>query len=143
MPWRSTKLSGKNMADHPLQLRPDHRHELLRLIAAHFPREEVWAYGSRANGTAHDTSDLDLVVRHPGELQLRQGSALGELKAALSDSNLPFLVDLVDWAALPPSFCANILAQHIPFYPPDSSVAFTAAVQANQETQEAGTGSRR
>lgn len=24
---------------------------------------EVWAYGSRVNGTAHDASDLDLVVR--------------------------------------------------------------------------------
>ena len=24
---------------------------------------EVWAYGSRVNGTAHDTSDLDLVLR--------------------------------------------------------------------------------
>ena len=105
------------MADPVLQLQPDHLRELLRLVAVHLPHEEVWAYGSRVNGTALATSDLDLVVRHAEDLDIRQGPGLAELQEALSESNLPFLVDLLDWAALRPSFRDRILAQYVPLYP--------------------------
>ena len=78
MPSRSTKPSGKNMAELHLILRPEHLQELRRLIATHLPHEEVWAYGSRVTGTAHDTSDLDLVVRHPADLKICQSAAFWE-----------------------------------------------------------------
>jgi predicted nucleotidyltransferase len=64
------KPCNKNMANPTLSLRPEQLQELRRLIATHFPHEEVWAYGSRVTGTAHDTSDL--VVRHPPDLQVKQ-----------------------------------------------------------------------
>jgi hypothetical protein len=38
---------------------------------------------------------------------------LGELKDAFSESNLPFLVDVHDWARLPTAFWTNIEAQHV------------------------------
>ena len=106
------------MAD--LTLAPRHLEELRRLIATHLPQEEVWAYGSRVNGTAHDTSDLDLVVRHPADLKAGQGSAFWELKAELSESNLPFLVEVFDWAKLPPAFWDNIAEQHVVIYSPEA-----------------------
>jgi predicted nucleotidyltransferase len=100
-------------------MKPRHLEELCRLIAAHLPGEEVWAYGSRVTGTAHDTSDLDLVVRHPADLQLRQGAALWRLKEAISESNLPLLVELFDWAGLPGAFRENIARQHIVIHSPE------------------------
>lgn len=33
------------------------------LLGQHVPQAEVWAYGSRVNGGAHEGSDLDLVLR--------------------------------------------------------------------------------
>ncbi len=89
------------------------------MIAAHLPQEEVWAYGSRVSGTAHETSDLDLVVRHPADLKVRQGPTFWDLKEALSESNLPFLVDLLDWARVPATFRGTIARQHIILYDPE------------------------
>lgn len=106
------------MADFALPLRPNHLGELLRLIATYLPHEEVWAYGSRVDGTGHDTSDLDVVVRHPGDLKAHQTSALSDLKEACSESNLPFLVDLCDWSLLPPAFKKNIDERHVVLYHP-------------------------
>jgi len=116
------------MAEPALSLPPRHLTELRRLIAAHLPHEEVWAYGSRVTGTGHDTSDLDLVVRHPADLTAPQGPGLGALQEALSESNLPYLVELLDWATLPPAFWANIAAQHVVLYSPESESALAGRV---------------
>jgi len=120
------------MADPTLTLAPHHLAELRRLIAAHLPDEEVWAYGSRVNGTAHDTSDLDLVVRHPADLTARQGSDFWKLKDALSESNLPLLVEVFDWATLPPAFWDNIREQHIVLYSPELHSQFAESAKREQ-----------
>jgi predicted nucleotidyltransferase len=96
-----------------LHLRPEDRATLLALLNQFLPNEEIWAYGSRVNGTGHETSDLDLVVRHPADLRQRQGPALNALKEALSESTIPLLVDLHDWATLPPLFWENILEGYV------------------------------
>lgn len=126
MPSRCVPPCDARMADPTLALRPDHLREVRRLLATHLPRTEVWAYGSRANGTAHDTSDLDLVVRNPSDLRIAQGAAFGELKEAFSASNLPFLVDLLDWASVPPAWQDTIAAAHVVLQEPA-----TTATQAN------------
>jgi predicted nucleotidyltransferase len=108
------------MAESTLQIPARHLDELRRLIAAHLPDEEVWAYGSRVTGTAHDTSDLDLVVRHPADLQSRQSAAYWRLKEAISESNLPLLVDLFDWAGLPRAFRETIEGQHFVVASPEA-----------------------
>jgi predicted nucleotidyltransferase len=50
-----------------LLLSDRHLHTLQALLAQHAPGAEVWAYGSRVTGGAHEGSDLDLVLRHPGD----------------------------------------------------------------------------
>lgn len=116
------------MAEFTLALPARHLEQLRRLIAAHLPEEEVWAYGSRVTGTAHDTSDLDLVVRHPSDLRTKQGSAFGDLKEAISESNLPLLIELLDWARLPPAFWGNIAGQHVVLYVPEMRAEFSSSV---------------
>ncbi|MBF0426765.1 MAG: nucleotidyltransferase domain-containing protein [Magnetococcales bacterium] len=102
------------MVDAPtLDLRPDHLTEVMRLLRVHLPRAEVWAFGSRVGGTSWEGSDLDLVVRHPDQLDVQQPSQFFDLKEALTDSNLPFLVEIHDRARIPESFHENIEKCHL------------------------------
>ena len=72
---------------------------------------EVWAYGSRVNGEAHDGSDLDLVIRGK-ELKRIPSEIFSDLKYKIQESNIPILVDMFDWTLLPESFRANIQLHH-------------------------------
>jgi uncharacterized protein len=76
---------------------------------------EIWAYGSRVNGTAHEGSDLDLVVITPKRDKVPLDILL-DLKEKISESNIPILVELFDWARLPRSFHSNIEACHEIFW---------------------------
>lgn len=82
------------------------------IMRTHLPEVDVWAYGSRVNGDCCDTSDLDLVVRQPDDLHHRQ-TRLGDVIEAFSESNLPIIVQLVDWAAIPAAFRAEITAKYV------------------------------
>ena len=72
---------------------------------------EVWAYGSRINGAAHDGSDLDLVIRSH-DLQKMPIDILLDIKDKIQQSNIPIVVELFDWSRLPQSFQSNIEVQH-------------------------------
>ena len=65
------------------------------------PDREVWAFGSRATRTAKDHSDLDLAVI--GDEPLAFG-VLADLHDDFSESDLPYRVDVVDWAKVSQSF---------------------------------------
>ena len=88
-----------------VDLRPDHwaivRDALRRVV----PDRAVLAFGSRATWTAKDYSDLDLAIMGEEPLSLRASSALDE---ALVESDLPFRVDIVDWAKIEDGFRAII-----------------------------------
>lgn len=94
-----------------LRLRPKDRLEVERILGRCVPMQEVWAYGSRVDGSGHELSDLDLVIRPAADL--KRPLVLAELKEAFSESNLPFLVDVHDWARMPAAFRANIEARHV------------------------------
>lgn len=91
-----------------LDLRPEWLEIMRLLLALHVPDAEVLAFGSRVQGTAHQGSDLDLVVRNPSEMEKPQTN-LSSLQQAFSDSKLPILVDVLDWATLPENFRNEIL----------------------------------
>ena len=81
------------------------------LLQKHIPSVEVWAYGSRVNGSAHDASDLDLVLRSPALEPL--GPEFSELSEALEESNIPILVQVHDWARLPEGFRKEIQQAYV------------------------------
>jgi predicted nucleotidyltransferase len=73
---------------------------ILRYIPRqHLPNCEVWAFGSRARRGAKPFSDLDLAII--GETPMDD---IGALKDALCESDLPFRVDIVEWARLDATF---------------------------------------
>lgn len=85
----------------PLDVRPDHLAIVRAILRRNLPGREVWAFGSRVVGTAKDTSDLDLCVI--GETPLPyEISAL--LRQDFSESDIPYPVDVVDWATTSESF---------------------------------------
>lgn len=65
------------------------------ILARQLAGYEVWAFGSRARHTAKPYSDLDLVVITNQPLSLNE---LAPINEAFEESDLPWKVDLVDWA---------------------------------------------
>lgn len=90
-----------------IAIEPKHLDIIAPLLARHLPpRTQVFAYGSRATGKGiWRGSDLDLMVRADQALPL---GVLGDLGEDLSESLLPFMVDLHDWHRTTPDFLARI-----------------------------------
>lgn len=77
------------------------------ILEKNVSEHEVWAFGSRARKTAKPYSDLDLVILAPTPLSLAKRAALAD---EFSESELPWKVDVVDWASIEDSF-KQIIAQ--------------------------------
>ncbi len=74
---------------------------LRRVLQRHICGYEVWAFGSRAQWTARPYSDLDLAIIANKRLDSRVMSALTD---DLSESNLPWTVDVLEWVTLGDAF---------------------------------------
>ncbi len=82
------------------------------ILRAHLPdRTKIWVFGSRSDGTARRYSDLDLAVDAGSALPW---PVLGGLREALSESDLPFPVDVLDVHATDPSFLSRIERGMVP-----------------------------
>ncbi len=93
-----------------IDLQQRHLVEVQALLKQFLPPGcEVWAFGSRIGGTATEGSDLDLVVRSSDATDIN----LAGLKAAFRESNLPFRVELLDWAAIPDHFRREICNKYV------------------------------
>ena len=78
----------------PVDIRPDHLEIARNILREYLPTGvKVWVFGSRANWTTKDSSDLDLALEGESKLSYK---VLGELKDAFEDSALPYTVDVVD-----------------------------------------------
>ncbi len=86
-----------------LLLKPKHLKILKNIFEHYCPKATVFAYGSRLNGNAHDGSDLDLAITFNEE-----GKYIFELRELISESNIPFLVDIHEYNNLPDSFKKEI-----------------------------------
>ena len=95
-----------------LDVQSRHREQIERLLREHLPAVEVWAYGSRVNGQSHAGSDLDLVLRSPGLVEI-DSSQLAEFNEAVQESTIPFLIEARDWARLPESFQREIEREYV------------------------------
>ena len=92
-------------------LREKDKKRLCEIFSSVDESYEVWAYGSRVNGTAHAGSDLDLVIRGVNLKEVPR-EVVKMLKQKINDSNIPILVDLFEWTSLPLSFQKNIEEEH-------------------------------
>ena len=89
------------MSEPLIDIRPDHWAIVADILRRHVPDREVWAFGSRATWNAKEYSDLDLAVIGEAPLSLSVSAALAD---DFAESDLPFKVDVVDWATTSESF---------------------------------------
>ena len=97
---------------------------VIGILARHVPDREIRVIGSRAGGRSKPFSDLDLVVMGDKPLDLR---TLGQLREAFDESNLPFAVDIVEWASASDAFRRIISeqARHLCPDPPPPTIGHT------------------
>ena len=96
-------------------LREKDKQTLIHLFSQLEDPVEVLAYGSRVNNTAHDGSDLDLVIRTKNNKPLT-AKVYANLQEQITQSNIPILVELRDWNTLPESFHRQIEKQNEVLY---------------------------
>lgn len=78
-------------------------------------KSELIAFGSRVNGDSHEMSDLDLVIKEKNGNKIEIDQFLS-FKEALQKSNIPIIVQVLDWARIPISFHNNILEKYEVLY---------------------------
>ena len=74
---------------------------LQSILKRYVPDFKVWAFGSRVTGTHKPYSDLDLALVGDEPISIQTRAMLSE---ALSNSGLPYKVDIVDWASTSEAF---------------------------------------
>jgi len=87
---------------------------LNRRIREQIPDAEIWAFGSRINKQNHEASDLDLVVHQ----KKSKPGAFTKFKNSIINSNIPILIDILDWSSIPDSFKDEIKKNHVVIYSP-------------------------
>ncbi len=87
--------------DPPISISPEQWKIIQRILKNRIPTHTVWAFGSRATGKAKPFSDLDLAIIGEEPLGLALSAALSH---DFSASDLPWKVDIVDWATTSPIF---------------------------------------
>ena len=97
-----------------LGLEPQDVSAILAVLSRYAPTAEVWAFGSRVTGNARPFSDLDVVIVQDEPLD---AEAQAEMQYALSESDLPVKVDIVEWSRTKPSFREIILQNHVVLKP--------------------------
>lgn len=92
-----------------LFIKPQYLKMLNEILEKYCPKAEIWAYGSRIKSDAHNGSDLDLVVKSFNS----DNCYLFELKELLSESNIPFIIDIHEFDLLPKSFQQEIEKDYV------------------------------
>lgn len=96
-----------------LFIKQEYLNELTVIFKDYCPNAEIWAYGSRLNGDAHEGSDLDLVVKDFND----KNCNIFDLRQILNHSNIPFLIDIFELYKLPENFQKEIKRNYIVIFP--------------------------
>jgi predicted nucleotidyltransferase len=102
-------------APHSAQrLSDDDRRTITLLLSPILQRSaaQLILFGSRARGDARPASDIDLALRAPEPLP---PDLLALARETLEESNLPFRVDLLDYAVVPPEMRQAIDREGMPW----------------------------
>ena len=98
------------MSTRTIRLSPQEAKIVREILQTHLPDREVWVFGSRIGDNPKPYSDLDLLVR--GDASLPAGT-FSALKEAFEESDLPFQVDLAEWATTSERFRRIIEANYL------------------------------
>jgi type I restriction enzyme S subunit len=94
-------MNKNNIVD-IIDVEPRHYQTIKETLARFLPYKKVIAYGSRVKWNASETSDLDLAVLNATDKQIYAA------KEAFDESNIPFIIQLLNWDTIPQDFKENI-----------------------------------
>ena len=95
----------------PVDIAPNHLDVVLGILYKHLPAGvKVWVFGSRADWTTRDSSDLDLALEDDSALDY---DTIMSLETAFEESSLPYKVDVVDLNRVSDSFKRIVDAQKV------------------------------
>lgn len=95
-----------------IQLSDKHQAIVEEVLRAHLGKSHrVFVFGSRAKGSAQPFSDLDLCI----EGEPLSFEALFRLKDAFSNSDLPYMVDIVEKSSMSHTFYDTVEADFCAF----------------------------
>ena len=77
-------------------------------VQKHLPQDiEIFLFGSRINGTSHKASDLDVLLKNEGPIDLAK---MALIKESIENSNISFNVDILDYHRCSKEMLKNISA---------------------------------
>jgi predicted nucleotidyltransferase len=96
--------------DKSLDITPQQLQVVRQILQRHVPCYEVWAFGSRVRNRSRRFSDLDLAIISRQPLELAKMAALRD---DFSQSDLPWKVDVIDWANTGDEFRTQVEQQRV------------------------------
>ncbi|MCA6071139.1 MAG: nucleotidyltransferase domain-containing protein [Endomicrobium sp.] len=77
---------------------------VLNILRKHLQNKDVnvYIFGSRVKGTAKKTSDIDLAFN--GDGAILTCALLSDIKSDFQESDLPYIVDIIDLSGISDSF---------------------------------------
>lgn len=94
-----------------LCLEKEHLEAIQRILEAHFAGLEVDAYGPRVTGVGlTPETTLNVVVVSDKPIPVEE---MLNVEKAFADKELPFRVDVIDWAKLTESMQKSIRKEHV------------------------------
>jgi predicted nucleotidyltransferase len=93
-----------------LAITEEQRSIITAILTGIIPDADYLAFGSRLGQHHHSYSDLDIAVKASSKIPLTQLSAL---EGAFAESDLPFLVDIVDLHRVSPEFRRLVEENHV------------------------------
>jgi len=95
----------------PMHGMNDEQRALVRhILGTWVPGHEVRVFGSRAHGHPKAYSDLDLVIMAETPIPM---ATMGQLQDAFANRDLPWRVDVIEWASTSPEFQRHIQASSV------------------------------
>ncbi len=70
-----------------------YKNKILSFIKAFLPNANIYLFGSRARGTHHETSDIDIAI---DDKKIIDNNIIIQLKNGIDTLNIPYTVDVVD-----------------------------------------------
>jgi predicted nucleotidyltransferase len=88
-----------------MPLNQNHLRIVTSIIRGAIPEAEIFLFGSFARGCERSDSDLDIAIRTSAQIPFE---TLLQLNHLFSESNLPYIVDIVDLSSVSESFRLSI-----------------------------------
>lgn len=114
-----------------IDLKPKYLKIVKDILSRSAPECEVRVFGSRVNGKAKPYSDLDLALVGKRKLDWRR---IEDIKDALSASQIPIMVDVLDWHAISDNFKKIIESRYEVLQKPRRSRDSRGAARAKKKS---------